>query len=546
MNPLTDSCLRYLDGDLSESEARDFDRLVAESPDAARELARHLIDEHYFAKIQHVEHHRRIDAAHASDASAIQSAVRHLDRKEESEEVLRELLRMECEASPLPRLKDADLEGANKSRDSEPPVQGKVADAALYLLNQAARSPRVRWLAAALVLLSAALIVAFLLHDPGDSGPAFTDRAEENTAQPTTTPLIATLTAVDGARWVSGDGLATPRLGDALAAGQRLTLEGGTAQITTERGAIANLQAPCHIELLEDGNGLRLMYGRLVGICETQASKGFLVRTPEVDVTDLGTRFGVDATRPNVTQVHVFEGEVNVAPPGKTIKGQQQLLTTGQAITAGSDDSDFVAVELDIQRFAALQEIELTGNSIFSPLAGVQRIAGDLTIASRETFVAKSPDQWPSSSGAYLFREFVSRAPADLPVNMVQPESRTVIGEVLTAMIPANTPLSSYIIVARPPEPESNAIVRGSATFDGEILGLIAEASRAENFEKTIGGDVLFKPGDQKHGWLDPNNFDEYIMLSKDRRSITFSLKAKRSIDTLRVLVHNEVAEDLP
>jgi len=135
------------------------------------------------------------------------------------------------------------------------------------------------------------------------------------------TQIVATLTAEHDAHW------STPGLsrGDSLFAGQTLTLTQGFAEITTNRGAVAILEAPATIELLDNDNALRLHTGRLVGICETQSSKGFTVRTAHMYITDLGTEFGVEVFENNFTAT-VFTGTIEV----ETISGERLQLNYNQ------------------------------------------------------------------------------------------------------------------------------------------------------------------------------------------------------------------------
>ena len=159
MNPLTESCLRYLDGDLSQQEAKAFDRLIAESRDAARELARHLIDEHYYAKVQATPTEGRIDA---SDGSSLNLAIRHIERHEEADEVLQELARLESEA-PVIRLVEDQAEVQPYRQNKEALDWKEVSNAMGFVFGSAARSTSARWIAAAAAVALCAAITLLLL-----------------------------------------------------------------------------------------------------------------------------------------------------------------------------------------------------------------------------------------------------------------------------------------------------------------------------------------------------------------------------------------------
>ncbi|MGB1124852.1 MAG: LamG-like jellyroll fold domain-containing protein, partial [Phycisphaeraceae bacterium] len=95
-------------------------------------------------------------------------------------------------------------------------------------------------------------------------------------------------------------------------------------EIKTNDGAVAILQAPATIQLIND-NALHLHTGKLVGLCKTETSKGFTVRTDHADIIDLGTEFGVEVNGNQVTTT-VFTGQVELATPGS----KPQPLTQNQ------------------------------------------------------------------------------------------------------------------------------------------------------------------------------------------------------------------------
>lgn len=199
---------------------------------------------------------------------------------------------------------------------------------ALSYLHEHYVTPRVIGGLATAAGLLLGLVLAILLFSLADENEHFVEQAPFNVEPDvTTSPIVATLIAERDAVWES-------RPAKGLYARQRLTLTQGFAEIKTARGAIVNLMAPVTIEMLDCGNALRLHDGKIVGICETESSKGFMVRTALIDVIDLGTRFGVDASIADLSQVHVFEGEVQVEPQRQVTDGQAKhlVLEANQAI----------------------------------------------------------------------------------------------------------------------------------------------------------------------------------------------------------------------
>lgn len=214
---------------------------------------------------------------------------------------------------------------------------------------------------AAIFLLGAALTLSLLSF--GGSPDPQGDPQEVAGGPPAgpvieTAAVVATLTDERGAVW-------DRRPGQDLYAGQHFTLTEGIAEVTTVDGAVAILQAPATFELISNSNTLRLHSGKLVGVCETESSKGFLVRTPHMDITDLGTRFGVDVSETDTTKVHVYQGAVQASnlADGPQATEADLRLTSGQAAQATASDPSIQRITYDTTRLAKI------GPTI-KPLAG--------------------------------------------------------------------------------------------------------------------------------------------------------------------------------
>jgi len=210
-----------------------------------------------------------------------------------------------------------------------------------------ATSPR---LLAGLAALLAVAITAWALLPAGSPSEPVADQRQADPAPAPARPTpVATLTDDHSAQWAAFG----PAPGDTLFAGQRLTLTEGFAEVTTNRGAVALLEAPATIELLDNDNALRLETGKLVGICETASSKGFVVRTEHMDITDLGTRFGVDVSAEDAAEIHVFAGEVRInSPAGGAVPIRGKNLRVGEAIRVDSGIEGFTRIDLNLMRFA--------------------------------------------------------------------------------------------------------------------------------------------------------------------------------------------------
>lgn len=237
-----------------------------------------------------------------------------------------------------------NIPDAHHQRDPESSVSWSEAFSAISygsrLLIRSKPMPFVGALVAAVVLLLLWVVNPFAGGVSSDS----TTEIATPPVVPEVLPVVANLTAEFEAVW-------DRRPDQDLRAGQRLTLFQGFAEVTTLRGAIARIEAPATIELINDVNAIRLHSGRLVGLCHTESSKGFVVKTAHADITDLGTEFGVQVDGGRVT-ASVFTGEIELTTPG----GEPQSLVTNQTarLSVDGNNRQFVVDEAFADGFEKL------------------------------------------------------------------------------------------------------------------------------------------------------------------------------------------------
>jgi len=154
-------------------------------------------------------------------------------------------------------------------------------------------------------------------------------------------PVVAHLARSVGAKWQGQASLAD---GTALRAGKQLRLQSGVVEIRFLDGADVILQGPATFRL-EGRNQGQLDEGQLAARVPQQA-RGFSIDTPTTTVVDHGTEFGVivipsdastadsrpSSAAPSSTQVHVFQGEVEVGQPKQGPTDQVAKLTAGKAV----------------------------------------------------------------------------------------------------------------------------------------------------------------------------------------------------------------------
>lgn len=137
-----------------------------------------------------------------------------------------------------------------------------------------------------------------------------------------TSTAVAMLTRAVDARWDRNAEL--PRVGGALEPG-RLRLKSGLAQVVFYSGARIVIEGPAELQLISPMEAV-CHGGRLLAEVPPPA-RGFRLRTAQLDVVDLGTAFGVDATHGR-TEVDVFKGRVELLDGAAA----HQALTEGHAV----------------------------------------------------------------------------------------------------------------------------------------------------------------------------------------------------------------------
>ncbi len=152
-------------------------------------------------------------------------------------------------------------------------------------------------------------------------------------------PFVATLVEAENCRW-AGSELPTVE-GAGLGPGT-LALTEGMATIRFASGATVTLEAPSVLEV-ESAMKCRLVEGSVVAEVP-ESAHGFTIHTPEMEVIDLGTRFGVTANSLGDANVFVFEGEVKVKrddlPEPKHLLAGKSLVGRPGALPVPTSDQE--------------------------------------------------------------------------------------------------------------------------------------------------------------------------------------------------------------
>lgn len=162
-----------------------------------------------------------------------------------------------------------------------------------------------------------------------------------------TSAAVAMLTRTVDARW--SPNTHTLRVGSALNPGS-IRLESGLAQVVFYSGTRLVIEGPVELRLVS-ANEAVCVSGRVLAEVPIPA-RGFRLRTGQLSVVDLGTSFGIDASRSR-TEVHVFKGKVELQP-GKA--GEQALAEGQAALVQGNDLPQLMAASAE--PFASLFDFQ--------------------------------------------------------------------------------------------------------------------------------------------------------------------------------------------
>ena len=119
----------------------------------------------------------------------------------------------------------------------------------------------------------------------------------------------AVLVDAAGAQWAPGS--VAWQVGMSVPAG-KLGLTSGLARLEFYSGASVTLEGSSELEIVSV-NEAKCRYGQM-RVHVPPHARGFKLTTPDAEVIDLGTEFGLKVSEAGRAEVHVFDGEVEVLP----------------------------------------------------------------------------------------------------------------------------------------------------------------------------------------------------------------------------------------
>ncbi len=154
---------------------------------------------------------------------------------------------------------------------------------------------------------------------------------------------VAVITRASGLGWI--EGAVCYRLGDRIPVGN-LQLASGTIQIEFYSGATVILEGPASLDIKSENEAF-CHFGKVRGSVPPQAV-GFTIRTPEYELVDLGTEFGIAVSEDGTSEVHVFDGKVELRGVGREANVTRGL-SEGEAMRlTGAVTGEVFDINLDL------------------------------------------------------------------------------------------------------------------------------------------------------------------------------------------------------
>ena len=376
------------------------------------------------------------------------------------------------------------------------------------------------WGLALLALASAAMLLIVLLRS-NETGVNGASTAIANLG-------IATIAFQSNAAWEEF-GLSK---GDSLDVGI-FQLDVGIARLDFSSGASITLQGPTKFEIMSSAQ-TRLHCGILTAQIPESAA-GFEVFTPAMDVTDLGTAFGVAVAANGETDVCVFEGKVEVSSSGKE-QTVPRLIHEGNAVRSMPQANKIESVAYETKKFED----------------GWPVTSGVLQATGLMKFVSPGPEFVP---GRYEDNEhilvFLERTNVELRsellVDLAEPGLYQRSRPVPKYHLKEGQRIRSYLLQLDPRDQSTDEAfnrsrVVGQITFDKPILGLIVRSNKLNATDRELGhphGDYTkTRRGIEPPSGETPTlSGRDVVTLSKNQKTLSLDLSAAMAIDQIRVIV---------
>lgn len=307
----------------------------------------------------------------------------------------------------------------------------------------------------------------------------------------------------------------------------------GLVRLDFSNGARVTIEGPAQVEVVDE---MRMILHRgVVTATIPEAAIGFVIDTAAARVVDLGTSFGVSVGDGGLTDVCVFDGEVEVSSTeSDKANAAPRLVKEGQAIRVAENSKSIDSVAYETARFENAWPVN----------SGVLQTTGSMR------FVSPGPDFHPGNfednKHIVVFPERRGFVAAEaIRVDLVDPGEYVKSPYRDKPTLAPGRRLTSYLLQLNAyPEgknPNRKRSVRGQITFAKPIVGVITVDRLLQESETVFGMPNVEYPtartieprpeGDERPGF-------DTLILAADRRTLMIELQVSpRHLDQVRVLV---------
>lgn len=415
----------------------------------------------------------------------------------------------------------AKVERASATLDDETFAIDPVPETNITRLSSA--RPLAGWWAAAAMLVISALGFFAL-----------------NQESPAPIPLsgVAHLVASVDADWQGNP----PRPNQSMPAGS-YHLVSGSVDLEFADGANVSLSGPA-VFTLENAHHIHLKSGNLVARIPDEAL-GFVVTSPQSEVVDLGTEFGLSVSQQGLTDVHVIDGLVEVLPADTDRSASGVMLSEGQARRFNSSSAG--SNEIPVASREELLSIENLDQ------LGLHMLRGSVRVSERLT----ASDLRKKSDGRNWIDLITEQRDVEiqqpLQVSIVAPGRYRDFADLQRSLAPGRK-LNSYLLHFRPSNLEA---VRGVIRFDQPIVAILCSAIHLYDSDALFGiPEVDYPSGWNLFRGLEPNGHPtalnaqatdpdwepDELILSQDQHTLSIRTFAntERGYDQIRILTLSE------
>ncbi|MDF1657655.1 MAG: FecR domain-containing protein [Verrucomicrobiales bacterium] len=354
-----------------------------------------------------------------------------------------------------------------------------------------------------------------------------------------TTSGVARFVASSDAVWNSK----APELNTPMAAGDYV-LKNGSIDLVFDGGAKVSLSGPADFSL-KSHRHIHLTSGNLVARIPDEAL-GFIVTSPDSEVVDLGTEFGLSVSDNGNTDVHVLDGLVEVLS-NTGIRESGTLIEAGEALRF---KRDAVGAPSEIPVHS---RSKLLGNQRAGEL-GVKMLRGSVVVQAglEQHDLYKNPTGPNRIDLIPELENYILTEPLNVTIN-APGNYREFAGK--DRFIPAGTPVTSYLLHFRPSSLDS---VFGVIRFDEPIVAILCNGDDLYQSDDLFRvPNVYYPKKENPYRGLEPSgeitgkgrdNPDwqpDEIILSQDKHTIavrTFA-NTERGYDQIRILTLSEQRE---